>query len=684
MGGYSDDKREDLKQKAQQLLRGKETLPLDLYNENLEELVENLQVYQIELEMQNEELRRVQGDLAVSKEWFQSIFDLAPVGYCLLDPEGTIIQCNHSFTALFDLHQHDVSGRKMREFVEPDSQDDFYFHLKKVESQKTRTSAFIGLKNAKRIIHVKLLTSLVSFDHGQENLMLCSVNDISREVSYYQRLKDREDQFRSLVSSMDDVIFTIDADLRHSSVHGRWIKELGKKEEDFLGKRATEIMGPEKGLNHEKYFRKALQGESVVYEWEAGDEDDLQYFQTSLSPIYEEDGHVKEIVGVGRNITPAKKNHFGLQERIKEQKCLYGISKTLHDYHMPIDQLLQKCVEIIPSGFKVPENAIAAIIAGDMVFFSHEPFDFESEKCLKSQASVDDAAYAEVFVKYRDSDPKDPTGWSSSFLEEEQQLIGFIARNIVQALKNRQSKRELDEKNKKLDQLNAEKDRMMSILAHDLRSPLSSLLGLIGLMAERYDSMTHDSVKGYLEALNKSTKSYYKLLENLLEWASLQRRGKEIESSTHQVSKIVEEVVDSNLNLITDKNIVVNEDVDSEICFMADKTSILSVFNNLLSNAVKFSKRGGIITIKASLSGKMVTCSVCDQGVGIDEEMQQKLFKIDSEIKRPGTENELSTGLGLLICKELVEMNGGTIWVESAVDEGSCFFFTVPVLDETP
>jgi len=287
-----------------------------------------------------------------------------------------------------------------------------------------------------------------------------------------------------------------------------------------------------------------------------------------------------------------------------------------------------------------------------------------------------------VFVKYQGADSNGRVGFLTSFLPEEQQLIDIVARNVVQVLKNRQSKETLDEKNKKLDQLNAEKDRMMSILAHDLRSPLSSVLSFIGLLDERYDSMTSEAIKGYLESLNKSTKSYYKLLENLLEWASLQRGGTEIEARTYQVAEIVREAIDSNLNKIEDKNITVNQLIDPEVSLKADKTSMLSVFNNLLSNAVKFSERGGTITIKAVLSEDMVVCSVCDQGIGISKEMQQKLFNIDADIKRMGTENELSTGLGLLICKELVVMNGGKIWVESIEDEGSCFFFSVPLLEK--
>ncbi|WP_158275628.1 PAS domain-containing sensor histidine kinase [Marinilabilia rubra] len=679
MGDLSDNKKDILKQKALQLLHNKESLPGDIYNSNLEELVENLQVYQFELEMQNEELKRVQDDLTINKEKFQTIFELAPVGYCMLNMEGTIIQCNNKFRSHFNIPKNNLNNRKLRELVEPSSQDDFYFHLKVLKERKEKSNAFLGFKGKTGTIHIKINSRVIYLNsETREKVILCALNDISDEVKYYHKLKDSEERFRSLVDSMNDVIFTIDQDLRHSSVHGKWVAEAGRKEADFLGKRATEILGEEAGEFHEKHFREALAGKPVVYEWTAGEGTGQQHFQTSLSPIYNEEGHVKEIVGVGRNITPAKKSNFDLQERMKEQKCLYKISKTLHQQNHPTDDILHQCVRIIPEGFQFPEKARACIKTSERNYFSHEAFNIDEDICLKSQPAFSGGTLAQIIIKYSDQDSGDLTRLSSSFLEEEQQLIDVIARNLVQALKNQQTKDELDRKNNMLSQLNAEKDRLLSVIAHDLRSPFSSILGLIGLMHERFDRMQPEYIKELLGALNKSTNSFYTLLENLLEWSRIQRGQKEIKPTPHLVSEIVNQAIEAHQNIIDNKNIKLNLNFDNNLRVLGDQTSLISVFNNLLSNAIKFSEKGGEISILAKpQQPDNIIFSVCDQGIGLSKDMQQKLFKVDADVKRPGTDNEPSTGLGLLISKELVEMNGGEIWVESEEDKGSCFFFTI-------
>jgi PAS domain S-box-containing protein len=679
MTNLPDNKKHLLKEKARKLLEKKEGLPTDAYNKDLEELVENLQIYQFELEMQNEELRRVQDDLTINKEKFQTLFELAPLGYCMIDMEGTIIQYNNAFINLLNIPANNTIGRKLREFVEPSSQDDFYFHLKNLKNKEDKSTTFLGFKGPHETIHIKLSSRVTLLNQQKHQIViLCALNDISDEVKYYHKLKDSEERFRSLVDSMNDVIFTIDQELKHSSVHGKWVQQSGKREADFTGKRATEILGEEAGAFHEKHFKEALAGKHVVYEWTLGTGNNQQFFQTSLSPIYNESGQVKEIVGVGRDITPSKKSNFELHERMKEQKCLYSISKTLHQQNHPTDEVLAQCVKIIPEGFQFPEKAIACIKTNERNYFSHEEFDVNEDICLRSQPAVTDGTFSQVIIKYRDQGSGDFTTLSSTFLNEEQQLIDVIARNIVQALRNQQSKRELDSKNSMLSQLNAEKDRLLSVIAHDLRSPFSSILGLIGLMHERFDNIQPEYIKKLLGALNKSTNSFYKLLENLLEWSRIQRGQTEIKLNPHRVSELVDQAVEPHQNSLENKNLKLNLNYENNLKILGDKTSLISVFNNLLSNAIKFSEKGGLIHIRAKLNGSdKVVFSVCDEGIGISNDMQQKLFKIDADVKRPGTDNEPSTGLGLLISKELVELNGGEIWVESKENKGTCFYFTI-------
>jgi signal transduction histidine kinase len=182
-----------------------------------------------------------------------------------------------------------------------------------------------------------------------------------------------------------------------------------------------------------------------------------------------------------------------------------------------------------------------------------------------------------------------------------------------------------------------------------------------------------------IKTINTSSCSIFSLLENLLEWARIQRGQTKYKPLPQKAYNIVQEAINTHKNIFVTKNISIKQSISDDIVVNIDKTSILSVLNNLLTNAAKFTPEGGSISFSAiNLENVMVEFAVCDTGIGMDEIMQENLFKIDADVKRSGTNNEPSSGLGLLICKEFVEMNGGKMRVKSQKNKGSCFYFTVP------
>ena len=379
----------------------------------------------------------------------------------------------------------------------------------------------------------------------------------------------------------------------------------------------------------------------------------------------------------GHYISIAKASNFELQERIKEQKCLYEISRTLQNTNRPLSKILQKTVELIPAGFQYPDLAMARIRYNGKDYISNEGFDL-CRPVMESQLLMEDGEPIEIFVCYKSTQQQTQ---KPEFLKEEQDLLDAITENLVQAIEHVKARKELKQKNKMLNQLNAEKDRLFSVIAHDLRSPFSSIMGLTSLMEERFDTLPKDSMKQMIGALNKSTNSLFDLLENLLEWSRIQRGQTRLNPQPHPAFDIIGEAIDTQHASLTNKNITIKQNIPENLMISTDKTSILSVFNNLISNAVKFTPRGGSITISARyLQNKSRTeFAVCDSGIGMSQEMKKNIFKIDADVKRPGTEDEPSSGLGLLIAKEFVEMNGGKIRVKSKEYEGTCFYFTLPV-----
>ncbi|MBN1952219.1 MAG: HAMP domain-containing histidine kinase [Bacteroidales bacterium] len=241
----------------------------------------------------------------------------------------------------------------------------------------------------------------------------------------------------------------------------------------------------------------------------------------------------------------------------------------------------------------------------------------------------------------------------------------------------------INEDNLLLKELNAVKDKFFSIIAHDLKTPIGSLSQLLGVLAEQDKQMDPERRQRLLDTVHRNSKSTYHLLNNLLLWARSQSRQIRFEPSEIQLNELIEE----NIRIIKGgaevKNISI-ENLCSRCMVIADHDMLDAVIRNIFSNAVKFTKSGGKIIIKCEiLSEGMIKVEVRDTGTGINEEVLPNLLGIDSEFVMPGTNQEKGSGLGLKLCKEFVEKNGGTIWLSSILGKGTTVSFSIPLALQT-
>jgi PAS domain S-box-containing protein len=244
------------------------------------------------------------------------------------------------------------------------------------------------------------------------------------------------------------------------------------------------------------------------------------------------------------------------------------------------------------------------------------------------------------------------------------------------------AKKEVEEEiklqNEKLQQSNAEKDKFFSIIAHDLRSPLSSFLGMAEVMAEDIHTMTMSEIEGISRSLYKSASNLFQLLENLLEWSLLRRGISEYHSEKIALNQIILRSIDPILESAKRKNIAIKLDLPQTYFVNCDLKMTEAIFRNLISNALKYTNPEGTVVITAEpISKEEIKVSVTDTGIGMSKEIICKLFLLNDQINRKGTDGESSSGLGLLICKEFVEKQGGVIWAEGEEDRGSSFHFTL-------
>jgi two-component system sensor histidine kinase/response regulator len=230
-----------------------------------------------------------------------------------------------------------------------------------------------------------------------------------------------------------------------------------------------------------------------------------------------------------------------------------------------------------------------------------------------------------------------------------------------------------------LQKLNYDKDKFFSIISHDLRTPLTPIIGASEFLIDCIDDLDKEQIKGFAETINNSAENMSHLLEELLQWSGIQI-GR-IEYNPEQVSLF--DLVCENFELLganaEKKNIELSNKIDDDSYVFLDKNMITSVIRNLISNAIKFTGTGGKIEISEKNYDACKEISITDTGIGMSKEDADRLFRIDIVHTTSGTEKEKGTGLGLIICKEFVEKNNGRIWVESEPGKGSSFKFTVPV-----
>ncbi len=256
-------------------------------------------------------------------------------------------------------------------------------------------------------------------------------------------------------------------------------------------------------------------------------------------------------------------------------------------------------------------------------------------------------------------------------------LIIFLGLLLRQIFSYKKANAMIHSQSKELSKLMATKNRFYSIIAHDLRSPLASIIGFTDLLKE--EEFEDESTSEIIGDLQKSTKGTLKLLDNLLSWSKLQTGDIKFKPKYHNLEQTVNESANVLAPVFAQKEIELISNIDDLVDIYADKEMVATIIRNLLSNAVKFSKEKGIVNIYSVIDGDFVNVAVQDNGIGISEDNLKKLFDIEKSFSIEGTKGEKGTGLGLLLCKEFVEMNHGKIWVESKVNKGTTFIFSLPL-----
>lgn len=256
-------------------------------------------------------------------------------------------------------------------------------------------------------------------------------------------------------------------------------------------------------------------------------------------------------------------------------------------------------------------------------------------------------------------------------------LIGFLI--LLRFLNQKKNNKILEEKNYQLSLLNSTKDKFFSIIAHDLKNPLSAFSSITEALFENITEMEKTDLEKYLKKMYESSNNLLDLLHNLLQWAGSQTGKLQSNPSVFDLRELVEKNIQLLDNYAHQKNIEIISQINNKTYIYADVKMIDTVIRNLITNAVKFTDNNGKIKLYTEKSNDYVNFSVEDTGIGLDDIDLEKLFRIDVDTSTIGKSQQKGTGLGLILCKELIEKNKGKIFADSELGKGSIFTFEIPV-----
>ena len=265
---------------------------------------------------------------------------------------------------------------------------------------------------------------------------------------------------------------------------------------------------------------------------------------------------------------------------------------------------------------------------------------------------------------------------ASPIISEGEKLAVFGIYRDITVRKEAEAK--INEYNEELKALNQDKDKFFSIVAHDLKSPLTALLGYSEVIAQECEELTLDEIREFSTNIHDVAKNVNDLLSNLLDWSRIQTGRLKYEPEMLNLYEISEKVCGLFYDYAKRKQVELHNHIPDDLEISGDRNMIYTILRNLTSNALKFTKSCDQIKINAERTNSHIKISVADSGVGIPKEVLEKLFRTDTHHTTLGTEKEQGTGLGLRLCKEMVNRHGGEISVSSVLGEGSTFTFTVP------
>ncbi len=626
-----------------------------------------------------------------SDELYKIIFESSQDAIMLLNEDG-FFDCNHKTLELFGLNSieeftHTHPADLSPEF-QPNGSNSYFLADAKINfalENGSNSFEWVHKKKDGSTFQAEVLIS--KFLSNGNWFIQATVRDITLRNEKYNQLINSENQLRTVLATEPECVKTVNkkGELLEMNVAGLAMIEADNLNQvrNFM---VVDLIDPEfkndfKNLNSEVFKGNS---QKLIFKLN-GLKGTKRWVETHAVPLKNIKGEIISHLAITRDITKQKKiedelntsksnlqavfdntevgyillskdlkvlafNEVAKQINIFEHKMELEIGSIYYDYFS-----IERQIEL--------KSVIDKVLLGEKVEYE---LDFSNNPNLRQNSNK------WYFIKYI------PTFNKNNIVEGFVMSIADITNQKNNEIELKNSLNLIEENNNVLESIIKEKDKFFSIIAHDLKSPFSGFLGITQLLSSEMTKLTVNELIEYTKTLKESAENLYKLLENLLEWSILHRG----------LNSFTPELV--SLNYLINNNIVIAKtkaelkgitfayNLNNEFRIKADTQMLNGILRNLISNSLKFTPRGGIIEINVLDKVNELQISIKDNGIGMNDELLKILFNIGEKTSRNGTEDETSTGLGLLLCKEYIEKHNGTIWAESEIGKGTTFFFTIP------
>jgi len=690
------------------------------------------------------ELERTRNALSLSEEHFRTMFEQAPLGIALINSlTGQFSNVNSKFAEIAGRSREEMRTIQWMNITHPDDIQEDMDNMARLNAGEIDGFQMNKryLKPDGSIVWINMTIEPFQVEDKAKPFHLCMIDDITDRRQAEQRIRKSEEKHRHLINHLTSGLVVHASDSKITFANSAASEILGLTWDQMQGKAAIDnawhfTKEDETPLPVEEYpVMKAIATlqplENFVLGINRPATNDLVWVLVNAYPEFDENEQLRQVVisfvditkqketslKLARNILKFKKlsqsatemlnlksvdeiyeyltnslyeqypNEVILFLKIDEEKQtsnlvnIKGISQKLITQAIKLSghDFLSESYKLVPDLNEMFKSGIFHQYQGGLAEFAGNQFPRLAAKALEKLLHIQqiytigitngDNLFAVIHFFNRSMEPISDSEYIESFVKQ----AGIV-------IERKQAEEKLRLSEALLREMNATKDKFFSIISHDLRGSLASILSLTGLIADSYSEFSPEDLQQFTLSIHKTTESTFNLLQNLLEWSRMQRGIIPFNPEPVNVKTFIGNC-DESVNVMA-KSKLVGLDVyfPEGLVVMADANMLKAILRNLVMNAIKFTPRGGRIDLTAfKAENKTVWFSVKDNGIGMSGEMIEDLFKIDKNVSRPGTDYEPSAGLGLILCKEFVEKHGGQIWAESEVGKGSTFYFTIPI-----